>query len=233
MVDTGEVLAVIPARRGSKRLPRKNMRPFAGQPLISWTLDAALASATITRRVLSTDDELAADLGRPLSGIEVLDRAAELATDTARNVDVMRDVIRRVGGAPDYVVLLQPTCPLRLAEDIDGAVRQCVESGADSCVSVSRLGKSSYWLFEGVGDRLRPLLARNPKTDIRDPGPAIFVPNGAVFVVRTEVLMSGGDYYSGMPSYYEMPRERSVDIDGELDLRLAEASLSWLRMESE
>lgn len=232
MTGIGNVMAVIPARRGSKRFPRKNVQPFAGRPLICWTLDAAIGAATITRRILSTDDEAAADIGRRTGGIDVWDRPSELAGDTARNVDVMRDVVRRLDSLPEYVVLLQPTCPLRLAGDIDGAILQCARSGADSCISVSRLGKSSYWLFEAVGERLRPLVARDERTDIREKGPAILAPNGAVFVIRADVLMSGGDYYSGMPAYYEMPRERSVDIDDELDLRLAEATLSWSRRET-
>ena len=181
-----------------------------------------------TRRILSSDDGRAIELANAFEGIEVMERPASLAGDRARNVEVLRDVVLRLDTVPDYTVLLQPTCPLRRPADIDSAVRHCLETGAESCITVGRFPKSSYWLFRDDDRRLRPLLPRDGQTDMREPGQSVFVPNGAVFVIRTDVLLAGGDFYSGRPAYHEMPAERSIDIDNAFDLHMADAAFSWL-----
>lgn len=131
MIDGKRVLAVIPARGGSKRAPRKNASDFRGKWLVSWSNRAALASKHIDRVVLSTEDAEIAFLGVSL-GMEVIDRPHELASDTATNEDVLRHA---VGIHPDYdwIVLLQPTSPLREAEDIDACLGRA--QGRGGCIS--------------------------------------------------------------------------------------------------
>ena len=125
-----DVLGLIPARGGSKGVPRKNLAQVAGKPLLAWTVEAARAASELTRVVVSTDDdEIAAE-----AGVEVLRRPAELAADDAPMLEVVRHAVSELG--PDVVVLLQPTSPLRRAEHVDAAVRLLLESGADAVVSV-------------------------------------------------------------------------------------------------
>ncbi len=208
-------LGIIPARAGSRRLPGKNLRPLGGRPLIDWTLDAAEAS-DLDRLVLSSDDPvvLARAVGRPR--LLALSRPAALAGDAVRNVEVMRQVLHDLAEPFDFAVLLQPTSPFRTAADINAAIDQCRRTGADACISVCVPEKPAHWLQQAEGERLSPLLAN-------DPG-RVFLPNGAVYVIRVERLLAGADFHSTPPCWITMPRARSVDIDDAGDLALAE----WL-----
>jgi CMP-N,N'-diacetyllegionaminic acid synthase len=120
-----EVVGLIPAREGSKGIPRKNLAPLAGKPLLAWTIEAAQESTTVTRTVVSTDWEEAAELARQV-GAEVLGRPPDLAADETPMLDVVRHALAELGGC-DALVLLQPTSPLRRAEHVDAAVRLLLE----------------------------------------------------------------------------------------------------------
>ncbi len=224
MIGDRRVLAVVPARGGSKGVPRKNIRPVAGKPLLAYTVEAAICASTLDRIVVSSEDreilELAADLG-----VEPLPRPAELATDTATGDEVLLHAIEAVPGY-DYVVLLQPTSPLRRAEDIDAAVNLCQETGAPLCVSVSIVEKSPWWMFT-VGDegRLKPLLP-GPMPSRRQDSPEVLMLNGAVYVASVTWLrgLGGMDYTQAVP--YCMPASRSLDVDTEDDLRRLESILA-------
>ena len=154
------VLAVIPARGGSKRLPRKNLQPFRGRPLLSWTVAEARRSKLITTLVLSTEDDEIARMGRAL-GVQILYRPESLATDEARSEDVMRHALKCFPGH-EWVVLLQPTSPLRLAYDIDRCVEmaQAHEIAVSYSESVTRNGAvyvaEADWLRQG-GHFLDPI----------------------------------------------------------------------------
>lgn len=212
---TGRTLGIIPARAGSRRLPGKNLRSLGGRPLIDWTLDTAEASR-LDILVLSSDDPavLARATGRPR--LRALSRPAALAGDDVRNIEVMRQVLATLAEPFDFAVLLQPTSPFRTAVDIDAAVEQCRRTGADACISVCVPDKPARWLLRAEGNRLAPLLAA-------DPGP-VFLPNGAVYVIRVARLLAGADFHSTPPCWITMPRTRSVDIDDADDLAFAE----WL-----
>src|ERR687888_2652879 len=129
-----QVLALIPARGGSKGIPRKNLATLAGRPLLAWTIDAALGSRAVTRTVVSTEDDEIAEAARSL-GAEVLTRPPELADDDTPMQPVIAHALGELG-APDVLVLLQPTSPLRRAEHVDEAVELLVATGADSLLSV-------------------------------------------------------------------------------------------------
>lgn len=147
------VLAVIPARGGSKRVPRKNLLPFRGKPLLAWTVKEARKSKHIDTLILSTDDDEIARLGRSL-GVQILYRPDALATDEARSEDVMRHAAKCFPGY-EWVVLLQPTSPLRLAFDIDTCVSIAKECGlaVSYSESVQRNGAvyvaEAQWLERG------------------------------------------------------------------------------------
>jgi CMP-N,N'-diacetyllegionaminic acid synthase len=217
-----EVVGLIPAREGSKGIPRKNLAPLAGKPLLAWTIEAAQESATVTRTVVSTDWEEAAELARQV-GAEVLGRPPDLAADETPMLDVVRHALAELGGC-DALVLLQPTSPLRRAEHVDAAVRLLLESGADSVVSVVevphqfRPGK-----LMAVEDGRLVALGSDPPH--RHGGATLYARNGpAVLALRPDRL--GDDLYGGDCRPYVMELTDSVDVDGPDELRLAEYFLS-------
>jgi CMP-N,N'-diacetyllegionaminic acid synthase len=218
-----EILGLIPARGGSKGIPRKNLAPVAGKPLLAWTVGAALASRRLTRAVVSTDSDEIADVARSL-GADVLARPAELAADETPMLDVIRHALGELR-ACDALVLLQPTSPLRRAKHIDEAVELLLDSGADAVVSVVEaphafLPASLMLLEEG---RLVALDARAPL--VRQQKAQLYARNGpAVLALRPERL--GGGLYEGDCRAYVMDPRDSLDVDGPFELELAGLLLS-------
>jgi CMP-N,N'-diacetyllegionaminic acid synthase len=224
MIDGERVLAVIPARGGSKGVPGKNIRPAGGKPLIAWTIEAAQASRTIDRLVLSSDNaeiiRTAVELGCEAPFV----RSAELSEDRAPVIEVVLDALRRCPGF-EWMVLLQPTSPLRLAADIDGAVERCVALKAPSCVSVAEARETPYWMYTlDEGARLKPLV-EDASHLCRQELPPAYLLNGAVYVARTDWITAGRAFISRETVAYEMPVERSLDIDTETDFALFEILL--------
>ena len=215
-----EVVGLIPARGGSKAIPRKNLTPVGGKPLIAWTLEAARSSETLTSVVVSTDSD---EIAEAAHGVQVLWRPAELAEDDAP----MRAVIEHAFGElgrPDVLVLLQPTSPLRRARHIDEAVALLLESGADSIVSVvevpHRFAPESLMALED--GRLAPL---GPMSTRRQDKQIVYARNGpAVLALRPDRL--GDELYGGDCRPYVMRPEDSADIDEPFDLELAELLLA-------
>jgi CMP-N-acetylneuraminic acid synthetase len=216
-----DVVALVPARGGSKGIPRKNLAPLLGRPLLAWTIDAARAAETVTRVVVSTDDE---EIAAAADGTEILRRPSELATDETPMLDVIRHALHEL--APlDVLVLLQPTSPLRRAEHVDGAVRLLLETGADSVVSVvevpHRYRPGSLMALDG--DRLVRLADDHAAT--RQEKPAVYARNGpAVLVLRGDWV--GPDLYAGDCRAYVMEPRDSIDVDDPFDLELAELLLA-------
>lgn len=226
MIGSRSVLGVITARGGSKGLPRKNLLSFRGAPLIAWTIGAAQAAKGIDRLVLSSDDPEIIETARALGCEAPFQRAFELAGDTAASVDVVLDAADRVPGH-DIVVLLQPTSPLRMAGDIEATLALMGESGASSAVSVSEAPCHPYLIFQrDAGGRLSPFVEK--PADIswrRQDLPSAYRINGAVYAADVAWLRAGRSFFrAGETVAYEMPAERSVDIDTLEDFRAAERS---------
>lgn len=226
------VLGVIPARGGSKGIPRKNLALLAGRPLIAYTCEAARASRTLTRVIVSTDDaEIAGTADR--LGVEVpFLRPAALASDETPMLDVLVDLLAtldaREAYRPDVIVLLQPTSPFRRAEHIDGAVRLLQDTGADSVVSVVAVPHqfSPASLLRIEGDRLVPVGGTIGPMRRQDK-PALFARNGpAVLAVRRSTLVDEGALYGTDVRPLVMAREDSIDVDDAFDLQVAEMLLS-------
>ena len=218
------MMAIIPARGGSKGLPGKNIRPLLGKPLIAYTIECAKAAHSIDRVVVSTDDPEIAAVSRDFGAEVPFLRPAELATDTAKAVDnyiyTVERISREGGVAIDSFAVLLPTSPLRESGDIDAAVEMFFERNADSVVSYVPEMHPVVWhkylradgSFEDIFDSS---LAN--RQELR----TSYYPNGAVYVFRTETIKAK-KYYTDKSYAYVMPRSRSVDIDNLEDFELAE-----------
>lgn len=222
------VLGFVPARAGSKSLPAKNLRLLAGKPLIVHTIEAARASAVFDRLIVSTDGEDIARVARRAGAWVPFLRPARLATDEARGIDALHHAMAWLEGNGlrfDCVMVLQPTSPLRASEDITGALDLLLERDADAVVSVCPVDHHPWWSNElpadgCMKDFLRPGLPHN-----RQQLPPYYRLNGAIYLARWDFIRHRDDWYGPRTYAYIMPRERSVDIDEEIDLWLAAALL--------
>lgn len=227
MDDTGNILIVIPARGGSKRLPRKNVLPLAGKPLICWTIEAALDAKLNARIMVNSDDEEILAIGRQYEsqGVTAYKRPDELATDSASTADVLIDAVeaeQAAGHEPKTLVLLQPTSPLRNAGDIRGALDVFLEGGCkDTVVTVCEVDHPTAWVGTiGDGSRLEGIdLSGKRSQDYRKE----YRLNGAVYVAWTDVLMKTGSLFTKSLCASVMPRIRSPDIDNVVDLLICES----------
>jgi CMP-N-acetylneuraminic acid synthetase len=230
-----EVLAVIPARGGSKGLPRKNLRTVGGRTLVALAVEAALDSVAVNRVVGSTDDTEIAEAMRDAGAEVPWLRPDHLAGDHVHDEPVFLDALRRLavdGYRPDIVVNVRPTAPLRTGADITAAVGTLLETpGALSVKSVSEAGEHPYKMWTVAGPRLAPLLPdwherHDGWVDVpRQALPPIYRSNGAVDAVWTSALLETGRFHPGVIAAYVMPAERAIDVDDESDLRAAEAAL--------
>lgn len=218
----GPVLAVITARGGSKGLPRKNLLPCAGQPLIAWTITAALQAQCVGRTIVSTDDPEIARASEAAGADVPFLRPAELADDRASSLDVLRHAIAQCPGYSD-VLLLQPTSPLRDSRDIDAAYAQMQQAGAPSCVSLCEVSQSP-WLMVGMeaDGRIAPLLPEPAAGLRRQDLPPAYRLNGAIYLARTDWFLQGGRLVGEETVGYRMPEDRSIDIDTQADLDIAD-----------
>ena len=227
MIGGKKILAVITARGSSKGLPRKNLLPIGGRPMIAWSIAAGQASRYIDRLVLSSEDEEIVRVAMDL-GCEVpFRRPVELATDTALVEDALIHALDALTEAYDHLVLLQPTSPLRRAEDIDGAIEICHRAGAPVCISVCEPEKSPYWMFrKDDAGRLHPLLAVEEPVSRRQDLPLVFASNGAVYVAEVPWFRRHRTFVGPETIAYVMPRERSLDVDTETDLLMVNAVMA-------
>jgi CMP-N-acetylneuraminic acid synthetase len=223
-------LGVIPARGGSKGIPRKNLAALAGRPLLAYTADAARTSRRLARVVLSTDSPEIAAAGAAL-GLDVpFMRPVALSADDTPMLPVLQHALETMAAAgveAEAVVLLQPTSPLRRAEHIDAAIDLLESSGADSVVSVVEVPHQFHPLSVMTieGDRLRPM-SDGPTVTRRQDKPRVYARNGpAVLAVRATVLRAGSLYGDEICPVVMSPRE-SLDIDDAWDLELADLILS-------
>ncbi|MDE2495183.1 MAG: acylneuraminate cytidylyltransferase family protein [Alphaproteobacteria bacterium] len=218
MIEGESVLAVITARGGSKGVPGKNIRMVGGKPLIAWTIEAAKGSKHIDRLVLSSDDDAIISAAQK-HGCEVpFKRDKALAADSTPSSDVVVDAMERIPGF-QWVVLLQPTSPLRVAGDIDTTIEKCIACKAPAGVTVCLVQENPYWMMSLSGDGLlTPVVQSEVVYARRQDIPPVFVLNGAVYVARTDWFKKARTFLTRETVGCEMPVARSVDIDTEQDL---------------
>ena len=226
MIEGRKVLAVITARGGSKGLPRKNVADAGGKPLIAWSIEAARGSRFIDRTVLSSEDPEIIAVAEQWGCEAPFVRPPELATDESPIEGVLTHALNQIGGDYDYVVLLQPTSPLRQAADIDGAIETCHASGAPACITVCAPAKSPYWMFtlDATG-RMTRLIETSGPTHRRQDLPPVFAANGAVYVMTVSGFRAAGQIFSPDAVAYVMAPDRSLDVDSAMDLAMLGALL--------
>ncbi|MDT3698276.1 MAG: acylneuraminate cytidylyltransferase family protein [Thermincola sp.] len=218
MINNKKVLGIIPARGGSKGIPRKNIKLLAGKPLIAWTIEEAKKSQYLDRFILSSEDAEIITTAKSWGCEAPFVRPAELARDDTPGIDPVMHALFQIGEHFDYVVLLQPTSPLRTVEDIDGCICFCVQEGAPACVSVSLTDKHPYWMhILDKRHRLHPLFPTAQSIQRRQDLPPVYIENGAVYVAQKDFLLNTKSFTGGDTLAYVMLPERSWDIDNESD----------------
>lgn len=236
-----KTLGVVVARKHSRRVPRKNVRLLGfsigkPKPLICWTFRVAKQAKSLDRIVVSTDDEEVRDLALKY-GVEVpfFPRPAELSRDVDTALPLkhcLEFLEKKENYKPNLVCLLQPTSPFRLPEDIDECVRIAEETGCDTVLSVVPVSQHPFWTFKGEKNGEKIVL--KPYEDVDLAGdvlvsqnlPKLWYPAGSVYVTKTELIKKGRIFGNNIIGY-EVPRERAIDIEEEVDLLIAEAILKW------
>ena len=215
------LLALIPARGGSKGISRKNIRPFCGKPLLHWSIDVALAAPSVDRVVVSTDDPEIAEIARAGGAQVPFLRPVELASDTAPGIAPVLHALQQLPEMSD-VLLLQPTSPLRQVEDVEAIVSLRRQSGCEAVVSVTPSAKHPAWMFAlSPQQQLEPLLPSEEAACRQQLSPA-YALNGALYLASREFLEREHSFLTADTLGYVMPLERSVDIDSPLDWQWGE-----------
>lgn len=218
MIGTLRVLGLIPARGGSKGVPRKNVVDVAGRPLLAWTVDAALASRSLDHVIVSTDDEEIAKIASSLGCDVPFRRPAAFGSDTASAVEVALHAADEVAGY-DVLVLLQPTSPLRTPADIDATCGLLRATGTRAAVTVAAAEESPYWMYHlDSSSKLEPVIDAPAAMFRRQDLPPVYVLNGAVYAIHVEELRSARTFVPHGTVAHVMPRARSLDIDTNEDL---------------
>lgn len=216
-------LGLITARGGSKRLPGKNLALLGGKPLIAWTVIEARKSKYLDRVVITSEDQSIIDVAKEHGAEAPFTRPMALAQDKTSSFDVALHALEALGENFDYLVLLQPTSPLRTSSDIDGCIEFALNNGAASVTSVAPVDKSPLWMyFLSAEGRLEPIIGKE------DEGKLDFstacIANGAVYVEEVEWFLKNKTFVNAETLGYLMPDVRSVDIDTAEDLEYC----AWL-----
>lgn len=224
MYNQKSILGLVPARGGSKALLKKNVRPLLGRPLVSWTIEQSLKSKYIDKVVVSTEDREIADISKKY-GAEIINRPNSLAKDTSSLVSVAQHTLKvlqeKKNYNPDTLILLQPTSPLRTTEDIDNSIELFYNNNCESVVSVCEI--NIYWCLKIRRKYIEPIFGWNyflkkRRQDI----PKSYVVNGAIYVIDIKDFCKYNNFFTKKTLSYIMPKERSVDIDDEIDFKFAE-----------
>ena len=225
------MIALIPARGGSKGVPGKNIKPINGKPLIAYTIEAALGAKSIDRVIVTTDDENIANVAKEYGAEVPFMRPAELASDTAAAPDVyihaVEFIMNETGESIENFLVLLPTAPLRTAAHIDEAVELFNKEKARTLLSMTETETPVTWIHYkdengrvhnagfGAGD-----VMKNRQTN-----ETYIIPNGAIYVLSYSLLKEARTYYCDNTIAYVMPREASIDIDYPIDFEIAEMFL--------
>lgn len=231
MINNKKVIAIIPARGGSKRLPKKNIKKLNGKPLINWTIESALESSYIDKIVVSTDDSRIEEISQSVKKGVVVKRPKELASDVASTYDVVKYVLENQVSSVeyDYVIILQPTSPLRTTIDIDAAIKKIEENQADAIISMCENDHPIEWSCKlnkdnNLSDFINNSLNKSRTQEIEKS----YRLNGAIYLLSIRRLLKEKSlFFSSSTFAYVMPRLRSYDIDDLLDFKVCESLMKF------
>ena len=228
------ILAVITARGGSKTIPKKNIVNVGGKPLIAWTIEVALKSRLLDRVIVSTDDQEIAEISKKWGADVPFIRPTILAKDDTPHIPVLIHSVKWLEAKekiiPDSIMLLQPTLPFRKTEDIDNAINLLYKKKADSVVSVCRAFNHPYLVKYVLSDGKLKDFIKPPEGYLSKQNlPKVYVLNGAVYIVKRDILINKKTFYTNNTYAYIMPQERSLDIDTKWELFLADLILKEKR----
>lgn len=232
MYKNKRILGLIPARGGSKGLPNKNIRPLLGKPLIAWTIEQALKSKYLDRIIVSTEDKKIAKISKEYGAEVPFIRPERLATDDAKTVDVVKHAImwfvNHKIDSFEYIVVLQPTSPLRQSKDIDSAIEYLFKRKARAVISVCQAEHSPLWSNTLPVDLcMKNFLKKDILNKNRQQLPIFYRLNGAIYLVEVDYFLKTGSFYGEYTYAYIMPKWRSVDIDDEFDFFIAECIIKY------
>ncbi len=228
-----KILSIIPARGGCKSIPGKNIRMICGKPMIAYSIEASLKCGKIDRTIVSTDSEEIAAISKKF-GAQTIKRLDELATDDSQIIDAVKHVLQELkekeNYEPDAVMLLQPVAPLRTAEDLDKAIGLFEKNKGKTVVSVAEAGKTPYISLTIENGLIKPLFGWDIFINKRrqDLQKAFFV-NGAIYLNTVENLLKHNNFFGKTTIPYIMPIEKSIDIDEEIDFKIAELLMQNLK----
>ncbi|OYR69603.1 hypothetical protein DJ79_02640 [Halorubrum ezzemoulense] len=213
------IVSVIPARGGSKAIPKKNVIPFLGQPLISYTIQQSINSKHIDRTYVSTDDDHISEISRK-AGAEIINRPDKLARDTSSTEEALLHAIESIPDTPEIIVLLQCTSPLRREKDIDEAIQLVTNDCYDSVLSCCE-DHSFYWTYEN--DSAKAVNYDPSERKRRQDLDRWYQENGSIYVMKREILKEEQCRLGGSIGVHEMPKEMSFEIDTPEDYRIVES----------
>jgi CMP-N,N'-diacetyllegionaminic acid synthase len=228
MISDKKVIAIIPARGSSKGLPGKNIKVLCGKPLIVWTIEMALKSKFIDKLVVSTDSQQIADIAMEAGASAPFLRPAELANDKAPTIDVIDHTLDYFSSKKaqifDYVVLLEPTSPLRENDDIDNMLLKLHEGAEsfDSIVSVGEVGEHPSIMKKLSGEKIEPFCPELQMNTRRQDNQPAFFPYGVAYITKTKPLMAERTFYTQRCTYYRIKRYQNYEIDDIYDFLCVE-----------
>ncbi|WP_027624883.1 cytidylyltransferase domain-containing protein [Clostridium lundense] len=224
MINNKKVLAIIPARGGSKGVPRKNIKDLNGKPLIAYTIEEGLKSKYIDKLIVSTEDDEISKISMNYGAEVPYLRPKELSKDETPGIDPIIHGIEyfdKNNNNFDYVICLQCTSPFRRAYQIDEAIEKLIEQDADSVVSVCESEVSPYWMKKIVNGKMTNFLEDSTFYARRQEIPKVYRLNGAIYIAKKDVLKKFNTWYTENTIPYIMDRKTSLDIDDELDFEMA------------
>ncbi|QAA31662.1 cytidylyltransferase domain-containing protein [Clostridium manihotivorum] len=230
MIGNNKIVAIIPARGGSKGIPRKNIKELNKKPLIAYSIEEALKSKYIDRVIVSTEDLEIANISKSFGAEIPFMRPDALARDNTPGIEPIIHCIEYLREVEkydvQYIICLQCTTPLRTSVQIDEAIEKIVNSNNDSLVSVTESEISPFWMKKIVDDKLVDFIEDSTFYARRQDAPEVYTLNGAIYIAKTELLLKNRNWYTENTLSFIMDRVSSIDIDDLIDFKFAEFLLN-------
>jgi CMP-N,N'-diacetyllegionaminic acid synthase len=233
MIDGKKVLALIPARGGSKGLPGKNIRQMCGKPLIAWTIEKAKISKYLDMVLVSTDCPKIMEIANLYGGYVPFQRPSELATDLSTSYDVIRHALNYLvseeGKSFDYIVLLEPTSPLREDDDIDKMLERLVALGSefDSIISIGKVEEHPSIVRRVRSNQIEPFCPEVEQTNRRQDNDPAYFPYGVAYIAKIDVLLEENTFYTKRSTYFKIKRYQNCEIDDVYGFICAESIMKY------